>query len=62
MKVQEVVRPYKMFTARVYVKQPDYVGTMDVTVTAQNQWIARTLLKGMYGVPDHRITNVRELH
>ena len=61
MKVQEVVRPYKMWTAKVYVKQPDYVGTMDVTVTAQNQWTARTLLKGMYNVPDHRITGVKEL-
>ena len=61
MKVQEVVRPYKMWTAKVYVKQPDYVGTMDVTVTAQNQWTARILLKGMYNVPDHRITGVKEL-
>jgi len=61
MKVQEVVRPYKMWTAKVYVKQPDYVGTMDVTVTAQNQWMARILLKGMYNVPDHRITGVKEL-
>jgi hypothetical protein len=61
MKVQEVVRPYKMWIAKVYVKQPDYVGTMDVTVTAQNQWMARTLLKGMYNVPDHRITGIKEL-
>jgi hypothetical protein len=34
---------------------------MDVTVTAQNQWMARTLLKGMYNVPDHRITGIKEL-
>ena len=61
MKVQEVVRPYKVWIAKVYVKQPDYVGAMDVTVTAQNQWMARTLLKGMYNVPDHRITGIKEL-
>lgn len=62
MKAAEVMRPYKMWTAKVYVKQPNYVGSMDVTVTAQNQWMARTLLRGMYGVGDHHITNIRELN
>ena len=61
MKVSEVTRPYKMWMARVNVKQPNYVGTMEVTVTAQNQWMARTLLRGMYNVQDHQITGIHEV-
>jgi hypothetical protein len=61
MKIQDVTKPYNMWTAKIYVKQPNYVGAMDVTVTAQNQWAARILLRGMYGIKDHDITNIRRL-
>jgi hypothetical protein len=61
MKIKDVTKPYNMWIAKIYVKQPDYVGAMDVTVTAQNQWAARTLLRGLYGVKDHEISSIRRL-
>lgn len=61
MKVSEVTKPYKIFIARVFVKQPGYTGNMDVTVTAQNLFIARQLMKRQYGITDNVIGTIREL-
>jgi len=61
MKVEDVVKPYKVYTARVFVKQPGYTGNMDVTVTAQNLFMARQLMKRQYGITDNVIGSIREI-
>jgi hypothetical protein len=61
MKVEDVVKPYKVYTARVFVKQPVYTGNMDVTVTAQNLFMARQLMKRQYGITDNVIGSIREI-
>jgi hypothetical protein len=61
MKVADVVQPYKMYIARVFVKQPGYTGNMDVTVTAQNLFMARQLMKRQYGITDAVIGTIKEL-
>lgn len=61
MKVADVVQPYKMYIARVHVKQPGYTGNMDVTVTAQNLFMARQLMKRQYGITDSVIGSIKEM-
>ena len=51
----------KLWTAPVKITQPNYVGYIDVTVTAPNIQLARVLLKAQYGVPDWQIGSVREV-
>ena len=40
----------KLWIAPVKITQPNYVGYIDVTVTAPNIQLARVLLKAQYGV------------
>lgn len=61
MRVSEVTKPYKVYIARVFVKMPTYTGNMDVTVTAQNLFQARQLMKKQYGVTDNVIGSIREM-
>lgn len=61
MRVSDVVQPHKVYTARVFVRQPGYTGNMDVTVTAQNLFMARQLMKRQYGITDSVIGSIREL-
>lgn len=61
MKINDITKPYKIFIARVFVKQPGYTGSMDVTVTAQNLFMARQLMKRQYGITDNVIGSIREL-
>lgn len=61
MRVSDVVRPYKVYIARVLVRQPGYTGNMDVTVTAVNLFMARQLMKRQYGITDSVIGSIREL-
>lgn len=61
MKVSEITKPYKLYTARVLVKQPGYTGNMDVTVTAQTIFMARQLMKKMYGIKDNVIGSIKEV-
>jgi hypothetical protein len=61
MKVADVVQPYKVYIARVFVKQPGYTGNMDVTVTAQNLFMAKQLMKQQYGITDAVIGTIKEL-
>lgn len=61
MKVADVVKPYKVYIARVFVKNPTYTGNMDVTVTAQNLFMARQLMKRQYGITDSVIGSIREM-
>lgn len=61
MKVADIVKPYKMYIARVFVRQPGYTGNMDVTVTAPNLFMARQLMKRQYGITDSVIGTIKEL-
>jgi hypothetical protein len=45
----------------VRIKQPDYVGSIEVTVTATNQQQARQLMRAQYGVPDWHVGSVKEV-
>jgi hypothetical protein len=51
----------KLWSAPVKITQPNYVGYIEVTVTAPNIQIARVLLKAQYGVPDWHIGSVKEV-
>ena len=51
----------KLWTAPVSIKQRNYVGRIDVTVTAPNAQLARQLMKAQYGVQDWEIGSVSEV-
>lgn len=61
MKVKEIYPKYKLWTAPVRIKQPDYTGYIDVTVTAANMQDARKLMRAQYGVPDWHVGSVKEV-
>ena len=61
MKIKEVYPKYKLWTAPVRIKQRNYVGYIDVTVTAPNLQDARRLMRSQYGVPDWHVGSVREV-
>jgi hypothetical protein len=61
MKAREIYPKYKLWTAPVRIQQPDYVGYIDVTVTAPNSTEARRLMKSQYGVPEWHIGSVKEV-
>lgn len=51
----------RLWTASVSIKQPGYVGRIDVTVTAPNMQLARQLMKAQYGVQDWQIGSTVEV-
>jgi len=59
--VKKITQPYKLWTAPVQIRQPNYVGRIDVTVTAQNLQLARQLMKAQYGIQDWQIGSVKEV-
>ena len=61
MKAREIYPKYKLWTAPVKIKQPNYVGYIDVTVTAPNMVTARQLMKAQYGVQDWQIGSTKEV-
>ena len=61
MKAKEIYPKYKLWSAPVRIKQPDYVGSIEVTVTATNQQQARQLMRAQYGVPDWHVGSVKEV-
>jgi hypothetical protein len=61
MKAREIYPKYKLWTAPVRIQQPNYVGYIDVTVTADNQQDARRLMRAQYGVADWHIGSVKEV-
>jgi len=61
MKAQEIYPKYKLWTAPVRIQQPNYVGYVDATVTAENASDARRLMKAQYGVEDWHIGSIRQL-
>jgi hypothetical protein len=61
MKAKEIYPKYKLWTAPVKIQQPNYVGYIDVTVTAADANTARRLMKSQYGVEDWHIGSVKEV-
>lgn len=69
MRFQEIVEAAKqntavaakLWTAPVLIKQKNYTGRIDVTVTAANAQQARLLMKAQYGVPDWHVGSVKEV-
>jgi len=68
MRFQEIIEAknanpnvnYNLWVASIQIKQPNYVGRMDVTVTAPNAQQARILMKAQYGLQDWQIGSVRQ--
>lgn len=61
MKIADVLKPFRLYSARVNVRHRFYTGIMDVTVSAQNPQVARQLIRSQYGVEDYHIGSVREV-
>jgi hypothetical protein len=61
VKAKEIYPKYKLWSAPVRIKQPDYTGYIEVTVTAANMVDARKLMRAQYGVPDWQIGSVKEV-
>ena len=61
MKAKEIYPKYKLWSASVRIQQPNYVGSIEVTVTATNQQQARQLMRAQYGVPDWHVGSVKEV-
>ena len=61
MKAKEIYPKYKLWTAPVRIQQPNYVGYIEVTVTAGNMNDARRLMRSQYGVADWHIGSVKEV-
>ena len=61
MRAKEIYPKYKLWTAAVKIQQPNYVGYIDVTVTAANATDARRLMKSQYNVEEWHIGSVKEV-
>jgi hypothetical protein len=61
VRAKDIYPKYKLWTAPVRIQQPNYVGYIDVTVTAANMQDARRLMKAQYGVEDWHIGSTKEL-
>jgi hypothetical protein len=61
MKAKEIYPKYKLWTAPVKIQQPNYVGWIDVTVTAANMTDARRLMRAQYGVEEWQVGSVKEV-
>jgi hypothetical protein len=51
----------KLWSAKVRINQPNYVGYVDAQVWAPNAQIARTILKQQYNIQDHHVGSVKEI-
>jgi hypothetical protein len=56
-----VTESAKLWTAKVRINQPNYVGYVDAQVWAPNANVARTILKQQYQIQDHHVGSVKEL-
>jgi len=61
MKARDIYPKYKLWTAAVRIQQPNYVGWIDVTVTAANATEARRLMRAQYGVEEWHVGGVKEV-
>jgi hypothetical protein len=60
-KAKKQATNYKLWSAPVRIEHPNYVGRVEVTVTAPNIYVARQLLKSQYGIPDWSIGSIKEV-
>ena len=60
-KNKKTATQYKLWTAPVKIKQPNYVGYIEVTVTAATMQQARALMKAQYGVAEWQIGSTKEV-
>jgi hypothetical protein len=61
MRARDIYPKYRLWSAPVNIRQPNYVGRIEVTVTASNAQEARRLMKAQYGVEDWNIGSVKEV-
>jgi len=63
MRAKEILPKSKglLWTASVRIQHPQYVGRIDVTVTANNSNQARQLMKAQYGVEDWHIGSIKQV-
>jgi hypothetical protein len=62
MRLKEVItESAKLWSAKVRINQPNYVGYVDAQVWAPNAQIARTILKQQYQIQDHHVGSVKEI-
>jgi hypothetical protein len=61
MRARDIYPKYKLWTAPVRIQQPNYVGYIDVTVTAANATEARKLMRAQYGVEEWHVGSVKEV-
>jgi len=62
MRLKEfVTESAKLWSAKVRVNQPNYVGYVDAQVWAPNASIARTMFKQQYQIQDHHVGSVKEI-
>lgn len=61
MKAKEILPKYSLWKAQVRIQQPNYVGRMEVTVTARNMQDARRLMRQQYGIHDWQVGSVTQV-
>ncbi len=61
MKSKEIYPKYRLWSAPIRIKQPNYVGLIRATVTADTMQDARRLISAQYGIPGWRIGAVKEV-
>ena len=61
MKAKDIYPKYKLWTAQVRIQQTNYVGWIDVTVTAATATDARRLMRAQYGVEEWHVGSVKEV-
>ena len=61
MKAKDIYPKYKLWTAPVRIQQLNYVGYIDVTVTAASATEARRLMRAQYGVEEWHVGSVKEV-
>jgi hypothetical protein len=61
MKVKEVVKGAKQWTAKVRVQNPGYVGWVDAVVWAPNTHVARQMIKAQFRIQDWHVGSIKEL-
>jgi hypothetical protein len=62
MRLKEfVTESAKLWSAKVRINQPNYVGYVDAQVWASNAQQARTILKQQFNIQDHHVGSVNEI-
>ena len=51
----------KLWSAKVKVNQPTYVGYVDATCCAPNAQVARQIFNQQYNIQDHHVGSVKEV-